>query len=333
MTTKKVLIGFIGSMMVLAAIYIFSLPITKASDDIPEEYSDEIDLDDMSTYIYNVTGYGDFPAEWYGFDWSKKGDWETNPGGQVEINFTGFYERDPNDLWGDDFPDSNMPWYSVKIFKKTSSGLKLNFTANNVSNAEAQMQMALGYMGFASGFLIPIENMPWIKAMAYAQDTSFVPTRVQVEETYNLIYFGFEQVGGFEQKTHLTYDKKTGLLLWANTTAGNYKLELFLTNRTLDLDTSYNYNIKAFGEDPVKWYGFNWVKKGDWLTNPGGKVVVKFTGYFDRDPNDFWGDDFPDTGMPWLSIEILKSESGKLVSNFTQTNISNAEVRLQMRLG
>ncbi|MBA7545454.1 hypothetical protein ES705_37823 [subsurface metagenome] len=143
------------------------------------------------------------------------------------MNFTGFYNKHPNDY---NLFESPMGYMDVKFIENRYGNLVTNTTFYNVSNGEADSNLALGYNQFKSGFLIPINNITGLKEQAYAQNKSgFWEADVNVEETDNRITFNFQQKLGF-QKTISTYDKISGLLLYTNTSAGNYILEMTLIN-------------------------------------------------------------------------------------------------------
>ncbi|MHA1933003.1 MAG: DUF4430 domain-containing protein, partial [Promethearchaeota archaeon] len=152
---------------------------------------------------------------------------------------------------------------------------------------------------------------------------------ISIEETNNLIYFGFEQEGG-GQNTYMVYDRETGLLVWAKTSIFGYLLEIQSLNFTLDHNKSLNYNVIQFG-GAVGWYNFTFGLEGEWKTNVSGQINLNFTGYYDRDPND-WGNIIDDP-MPWFDIEIMENNSGILNTNFTLTNRSNSEIAWAFTLG
>jgi hypothetical protein len=117
-------------------------------------------------------------------------------------------------------------------FKKNLQGILItNTTFYNISNGEADMNLALGYNYFKSGFLIPNNNFTFLKQQAYLQDQPpWMNATVIVEETQNNISFDFRQKEGLLQRTKSIYDKISGLLIYTNTSFGNYTLEMTLTN-------------------------------------------------------------------------------------------------------
>ena len=132
-------------------------------------------------------------------------------------------------------------------FKKLHQGsLITNRTFYNISNGEVDMNLLLGYNTFKSGFLIPINNFTYLKQQAYAQDQPpFMNATITIEETQNNISFNFRQEVGFLQKTKSIYDKISGLLIYTNTSVGNYTLEMTLTNLP-NLGVPINHIIPSY---------------------------------------------------------------------------------------
>ncbi len=244
MNTKKLLVGFIVSIFILQTLLLFSTPFTKANTTIPDKFNKKLDLNEV--YIYNVTSFNTSkPLEWASLDWlaPPKGFANTTPGGQIRINFTGFYDKDPNDFFN--IFESPIPYMDVEFVENRFGNLVTNATFYNVSNGEADMNLLLGYNQFKSGFLIPINNFDWLKQQAYAQDQPpFMNATVIVKETPKNITFDFSQKTGLQQKTKSIYDKKTGLLIYTNTSFGNYTLEMALIN--LPIFTSEKLFIPSF---------------------------------------------------------------------------------------
>ncbi|TFF95554.1 MAG: DUF4430 domain-containing protein [Promethearchaeota archaeon] len=309
---KTILLAIIASFLIIPQIFISLLPFVEATETIPLEYSNEIDLNKV--YVYNVTDFVG-PSEWYNFSTSE-GFWETGEGGQIKINFTGFYDRPSEDLWGDDFPDTNMPYMDIFIYEP---GGNLNFTQINCSNSEASSAMILGYWPFNSGFLIP-KNISFVQEILKNTSLDYI-----IEESYNFLYMNIED------KSELIYDKFSGLLIYANTFTGNYGIEISLTNYSLNLNRLYQYNISEFGDSPAWWYVFS--DKGYFETNEGGLININFTGYYDRPSEDLWGDAFPDSHMAYMDLEIYNKSVSGLSLNFTQVNISNKEAAVALILG
>lgn len=297
---------------------------------IPQNYYQNLDLDGI--YEYNVSQFGS-DSKWLNFSGDPEGNWSPNTGGQILINFTGFYDRDPDDLEGDLFPSKNMSWLDIKIYKNITKGqpFLLNYTQYNVSNSECARNLFLGFSGFQSGFLIRVDSFLSLKNLAIvASEGDNLNATLKIEESYNFIYFDFNETSGGGQKTELIYDKLSGLLVWANTSIGNYNLVVELTNYSLNFNNSYAYEVKEFGDNAAQWLNFTWDFVGLFKTNPGGNITINFTGFYERDPNDF-GDVFPDDKMAWLDIEIYNNISS--TANFTLYNVSNSEAASNLILG
>ncbi len=328
--TKKIF-SIIGLLIFLQLLFQSSIPSVKANSSISTPYYQDLDIN--GTYVYNVTQFGT-ASEWWNFT-SFEGNWESNPGGQISINFTGFHDKDPND-WGNLFGDP-IPWLDIEILKNNSGILTTNFTLNNRSNSEVARALALGFNYFQSGFLIPVQNLTQIKNSALNQSDPGglfdVVGEVKVEETYNFFYIGFEQIEG-GQKTYMIYDRETGILIWAKTTIFGYLLEIQSLNFTVDYDSSIKYEVAKFGGD-IGWFNFTpWPEnsfEGQWKTTAKGQIIVNFTGFYDKDPND-WGNVF-ENPIAWFDIEIIENNSGILNTNFTLSNRSNSEIAWALTLG
>ena len=220
----------IVSLVFLQLSLIFSIPMVKADIIIPDNFNQNLDLDEV--FVYNVTAFNiTKPLEWLDVDWfaPPKGFANTTPGGQIKVNFTGFYDKDPNDYFN--IFNSPMSYMNIEFIEKRFGNLISNTTFYNVSNGEADLNLLLGYNKFKSGFLIPINNFTWLKQQAYAQnDPPLMNATVTIQETANRITFNFLQKTGLEQKTKSIYDKISGLLVFTNTSFGNYTLEMTLIN-------------------------------------------------------------------------------------------------------
>ncbi len=297
------------------------------SADIPANYCQNLDLDGI--YVYNVTDFGG-PTGWYNFSWwlpnfGYEGDYDPRIGGQIKINFTDFYDKDPNNF-GDLFDDP-IPWMDIEVMKNDSGVLVSNFTLTNRSNTEVSFNLILGYNSFQPGFLIPIDNLTNVKKMAIEQATSgYSKGKVIVEETFSFLYVSFESGS---MNLYLIYDRWTGLLVWAKSVAGNYTLELNSQNFTFNLDLTFNYTVKEFGA-PLKWFNLTCDFKGNAKTNITGIVSVNFTGKFDKDVND---NSIFDNPIPWINIKFIENNTGDLNTNFTLSNISNSEAALNLHIG
>jgi hypothetical protein len=336
MTKKSMLLGLLLFIFGFQGFFIFSIPISKANITIPSNFY--FNLDTNSTYVYNVTEFGG-DLNWLGFDYISKYNTSTNIGGQITVKFTGFYEKNPDDMYN--AFQSPMPYMNIEFKENKAGVLTSNHTFYNVSNGEIASNTALGYNYFKSGLLIPINNMTYLKELALAQDSGFMSGKITVEESSNFISFDFKQNSKF-QNTTLVYEKKTGLLIWARTKLApitnplGYNLEMFLTNYSLDLTNTYSYNVTNFNEAAIFWY--DWNNYFDtWTTNEGGIVNVSFTGFYPKDPYEpEWATDAFPNNVPraWLNIEIFyKGFSGQIGPQINLNNISNREAAIQMTIG
>jgi len=324
MKNTKFSMGLITFFMIFQGLLSFSIQNVKGNGIVPPQYSEELDLN--GEYIYNVLDFGE-DSNWINFSDNSEGEWSTNISDKIRINITGFYNRDPNDVVGDTFSDTDMPWFDIEIFKETN----LNFTLFNVSNSELARNLKLGFSGFQSGFLIPNNQTDWIKANATleANGASDLTADLTMEETYNFLYFRFDQYGEIQnQKTELIYDKKTGLLVKANTTLGDFKLALSLTNYTLDIETEYKYNVNTF--EPLGWAIWTdlWGNYKDIYATGSerGWVLVNFTGFYHRDPLLWDPDPFKYAGgRPWLDIKVVYQGDVRTDITMQMDNISDSE--------
>ena len=220
-----------------------SFPFTKANRSIPDKFNKHLDLNEA--YVYNVTSFNiTKPLEWAPLNYSapSKGFANTTPGGQIRINFTGFYNKDSYDY---NIFESPIPYMDIEFIENRLGTLVSNTTFYNISNGEADMNLLLGYNQFRSGFLIPINHFDWLTQQAYNQDQGpYMNATVIVEETPNNITFDFKQLTFFQQKTKSIYDKISGLLIYTNTSVGNYTLEMTLTN--LPTFKSESQNIPSY---------------------------------------------------------------------------------------
>ena len=202
----------------------------RAVKSIPDNFNKNLDLDQV--YIYNVTAFNTTkPLEWADVNWSAptKGFVNITPGGQLKVNFTGFYEKDPNDSYN--LFESPMPYMNIEFIENILGILVTNTTLLNVSNGEAALNLLLGYNLFKSGFLIPISDFNNLTQEAFAQDEPpWMNATVTIQETSKEISFDFKQKTSLQQETKCIYDKVSGLLIYANTSFGNYFLEMTLTN-------------------------------------------------------------------------------------------------------
>lgn len=335
MKKKSILLGILCSFFIMQGIFAITIPTAKADVTIPPNFYSELDTD--SLYVYNVTKFGG-DLSWLGFDWVSKYNTTTNSGGQISVNFTDFYDKDPGDMFN--AFESPMAYMDIEFIENQAGVLTSNHTFYNVSNGEAAFNLALGYNAFQSGFLIPNDNLTYLKDLAIAQDSGYMPGDIDVEESSNFISFDFKQDSKF-QNTTLVYEKKSGLLVWARTKMApitdpiGYTLEFFLTNFSLDFDSAYTYNVSRFGKAAF-WYDWDYSYIDTWTTNPGGLVIVNFTDYYFKDPNDLsTSDAFPSNlRRAWLDLEIYyEGYFGPIGPQVSLTNISNREAAIQMVMG
>ena len=228
MNKKNIFLGIFTSLLVFQTIFFVLTPISKADTAIPENFCGKLDLSEV--YIYNVSSFNTSkPLEWRDLDWIPRGFANTTPGGQILVNFTGFYDKAPNDYYN--LFESPISYMDIEFKENRLGVLVTNTTFYNISNGEADNNLVIGYNKFKSGFLIPINNFTYLKQQAYAQDEPpWMNATVIIEETQNNISFDFRQKGGLLQRTKSIYDKISGLLVYTNTSFGNYTLEMTLTN-------------------------------------------------------------------------------------------------------
>jgi len=336
MNIKKYFSILLSILLSISLTFLITVPISRADQEIPNTFSQELELN--SPYVYNVTQFGG-DLNWIGFDYSSKYNVSTNTGGQILVNFTGFHDKDPNDNFN--AFESPMPYMDVEFVKNDLGTLISNHTFYNVSNGEAGFNMLLGYNFFQSGFLIPSNNLTKLQEIALAQNSGSMLGTIEIEESYNFMLFDFKQDTG-TQNTSLIYDKNTGLLVWAYTEMNpitnplGYKLEMFLTNFSLDFSELYAYNVSKF-EGAAFWYDWDYNYIDTWTTNPGGIVTINFTGLYPKDVNEseFSLDEFSsDLLRPWFDIEIYyKGYFGQIGPIISFNNISNREAALQMGIG
>lgn len=336
MRKKTVFLYIFAITLMFQGLFLVSTSNTKVYQEIPEEFYQDLNLN--GTYVYNVTKFGG-DLNWIGFNWISKYNTTTDVGGQIKLNFPGFYEKDPNDMFN--LFESPMPYMNVEFIENQAGVLFSNHTFSNVSNGEAAFNMLLGYSTFQSGFLIPTINLTNLKEQALAQDSGSMTGDINIEETCNFISFDFKQDSG-AQNTTLIYEKRSGMLVLARThmipitNPLGFSLEMFLTNYSLDFDELYTYNISQF-EGAAFWYDWDFNYVDTWTTNPGGLVTINFTGYYLKDSGEpVWAMDiFPSTmKRAWFDIEIFyKGFFGPIGPIISFDNISNREAALQMGIG
>jgi hypothetical protein len=230
MKRSKGNITIIACLLIAQSLIAISIPKVNANTDIPEKFYQKLDL--HKEFRYNVSRFNSSKSlQWADVDYFSpvKGYAQTNEGGEVRVNFTGFYKKDPSDLFNDF--ESPMPYLDIKFFESENGALTLNNTFLNVSNGEAAQNLLLGYNTFKSGFMIPTNNFTRSVKLANSQDEPpYWNATISIEETRESITFNFKQEVGFEQKTLTIYDKTTGLLTYTNTSVGNYYLEMQILN-------------------------------------------------------------------------------------------------------
>ena len=231
----------IVSCILIQIIFLSSAQLVEADTSIPDKFNKNLNLDQV--YIYNVTGFNTTePLPWLDVYWSTKAFVNITPGGQLKVNFTGFYEKDPFDYNSFDNP---IPYMNIEFIENRAGIFVSNTTLFNISNGEADLNLLLGYNSFKSGFLIPISNFNNLTQLAYAQDVPpFMNATVSVQETSTTISFDFKQKTSLQQETKSIYDKVSGLLIYTNTSFGNYTLEMTLIN--LPSFPSDSFSIPSF---------------------------------------------------------------------------------------
>lgn len=228
MKRSKGNITIIALLLIAQSLIAISIPKVNANTDIPEKFYQKLDL--KQEFIYNVSRFNSSsPLLWADLLWADFDYASTNVGGEIRVNFTGFYKKDPSDFYNDF--ESLMPYLDIKFLESENGDLTLDNTFLNVSNGEAAQNLVLGYNTFKSGFMIPTNNFTRLVKLANAQDEPpYWNATISIEETLESISFNFEQEVGFEQKTLTIYDKTTGLLTYTNTSVGNFYLEMTLLN-------------------------------------------------------------------------------------------------------
>jgi hypothetical protein len=101
--------------------------------------------------------------------------------------------------------------------------------------------------------------------------------------------------------------------------------------QNLDLNRSYIYNVTKF-DSKFTWLNLSWGPRGDAITNPGGQIIVNFTGFHDDDPSAFGASCF-DNPIPYINISFMEKIADILVTNTTFYNVSNSEAGLSLAIG
>jgi len=205
-----------GKKLIILIVFplLFSLTINsaRANITIPVNYSQQLELN--RTYIYNITQF-DSKFTWLDLNWVPRGDAITNSGGQIVVNFTGFYEDDALALSASCF-NNPIPYINISFIENISGMLVTNTTFYNVSNSEAGLSLAIGYNSFHSGFLIQINNLVNLTTLAAGQvlDTGFLPGEFIFKEYDYIVEFTFKQ-DNKNQNSTMIYDRTTGILVYS----------------------------------------------------------------------------------------------------------------------
>ncbi|MHA1723920.1 MAG: hypothetical protein ACTSXH_03650 [Promethearchaeota archaeon] len=349
---RKILIGLtLVNLIIIQAIGIFNHAMTVKADPNNDNYNHASWED---SYVYDVIYWGgEEPAviRWEGFDWGTcHGYANSSNGGKIVVNYTAFYDKHPND-WG--LFESPLPYLNISFYEKIGENLILNSTFNNFSTSETGMIMGLGFNQFLAGFFIPVHNFTWLTQQARAQDSGlYSNSEVYVEEYLTMIRFDFllgDDPILLSQNTSLIYDKTTGVLVWARVEmeGGAADFEIKLSGYTFDWrripndnydhaswEESYVYNVSFWGgEEPaiIRWEGFDWgTCHGYANSSNGGKIVVNYTAFYDKHPND-WG--LFESPLPYLNISFYERIGENLILNSTFNNFSTSETSMIMGLG
>ncbi len=209
MKNQKKIIYLISILMFLQLLYFGSIPFVKAEDDIPHSYYQNFNLN--KTYVYNVTQF-DSKFTWLNLNWVPQGDAITNPGGQIKVNFTGFFDDPP--AGGASCFSNPIPYISISFMENITGMLVTNTTFYNVSNSEAGLSLAIGYNSFHSGFLIQINNLANLTTLAADQVTGFLLGDFTYKEYDYMVEFIFKQ-DNRNQNSTMIYDKTTGILVYS----------------------------------------------------------------------------------------------------------------------
>jgi len=115
--------------LILLPLLFLSVQSVRADTSIPDNYNKNLDLDQL--YVYNVNAWNTTESlEWLDFNWSPTGYLNTTPGGQLKINLTGFYNKDPGDVYN--LFESPMPYMNIEFIENRSRVLVSNNTRLNV---------------------------------------------------------------------------------------------------------------------------------------------------------------------------------------------------------
>ena len=212
MNKKTTFLSIFALSLIFQGLFLVSTPNAKANQEIPEKYSQQLELD--RSYIYNVSQF-DSKFTWLDLNWVPRGDAITNTSGQIVVNFTGFYDDDPLASGASCF-NNPIPYINISFIENITGMLVTNTTFYNVSNSEAGLSLAIGYNSFHSGFLIQINNLGNLTTLAAEQvlDSGFLPGEFIFKEYDYMIEFTFKQ-DNKNQNSTMIYDRTTGILVYS----------------------------------------------------------------------------------------------------------------------
>ena len=212
MNKKTTFLSIFALSLIFQGLFLVSTPNAKANQEIPEKYSQQLELD--RTYIYNVSQF-DSKFTWLDLNWVPRGDAITNTSGQIVVNFTGFYDDDPLAFGASCF-NNPIPYINNSFIENITGMLVTNTTFYNVSNSEAGLSLAIGYNSFHSGFLIQINNLGNLTTLAAEQvlDSGYLPGEFIFKEYDYMIEFTFKQ-DNKNQNSTMIYDRTTGILVYS----------------------------------------------------------------------------------------------------------------------
>jgi hypothetical protein len=212
MGINRISIKILISLMIVPLIFSVTIVSTMANNIIPVNYYQQLDLNRSN--IYNVTQF-DSKFTWLNLSWDPRGDAITNPGGQIIVNFTGFYDDDPLAFAASCF-NNPIPYINITFMENMAGILVTNTTFYNVSNSEAGLSLAIGYNKFNSGFLIQINSLENLKTLALDQVSDPGPMQADfIYEEYDyMVEFTFKQ-DNKNQNSTMIYDKTTGILVYS----------------------------------------------------------------------------------------------------------------------
>ena len=212
MNKKTTFLSIFALSLIFQGLFLVSTPNAKANQEIPEKFSQQLELD--RTNIYNVSQF-DSKFTWLDLNWVPRGDAITNTSGQIVVNFTGFYDDDPLAFGASCF-NNPIPYINISFIENITGMLVTNTTFYNVSNSEAGLSLAIGYNSFHSGFLIQISNLGNLTTLAAEQvlDSGYLPGEFIFKEYDYMIEFTFKQ-DNKNQNSTMIYDRTTGILVYS----------------------------------------------------------------------------------------------------------------------